>query len=130
VNPVIPSGPEDAADAIIVALDSQRPPPLALAPWWIACPTLRWVKVGLEVVHRLRAALVIELRRRGLRCFLDLKFHDTQPPGRGWGKPRPALGAELITVHVCRRSQALAAAQAAAVAERQAGLPASHPAAP
>jgi len=120
---VIPKLGGDAADRIIVALDY---PEAALALALVdRLPELRWVKVGLELFIACGPALVIELRRRGLRVFLDLKFHDIPATMAGAVGSAARLGAELITVHAAAGSQALAAAQAAAVAgAAQAGLPA------
>jgi len=60
---------------------------------------------------------------QGLRVFLDLKFHDIPATMAGACRRAAALGAELITVHACAGSEALQAAQAAAVEGAQsAGL--------
>lgn len=102
----------DPADRIILALDrGDADAALALAA---AVPELRWVKVGLELFTAAGPAVVRELRRRGLRVFLDLKFHDIPATMAGACRSAARLGAELITVHACAGSEALAAAQAAA----------------
>lgn len=88
-------------------------------------PELRWVKVGLELFVAAGPAVVQQLRQRGLRVFLDLKFHDIPATMAGACRSAAALGADLITVHAVAGSEALAAAQAAAWAGAQAaGLPA------
>lgn len=88
-------------------------------------PELRWVKVGLELFVAAGPAVVQQLRQRGLRVFLDLKFHDIPATMAGACRSAAALGADLITVHAVAGSEALAAAQAAARAGAQAaGLPA------
>ncbi|MDM7952626.1 MAG: orotidine-5'-phosphate decarboxylase [Cyanobium sp. CZS 25K] len=103
----------DPADRIILALDrGDAEQALALAA---AVPDLRWVKVGLELFTAAGPAVVRELRRRGLRVFLDLKFHDIPTTMAGACRSAARLGAELITVHACAGGEALAAAQAAAV---------------
>jgi orotidine-5'-phosphate decarboxylase len=113
----------DPADRIIVALDGMVPADaLALAR---ALPDLRWVKVGLELFVAGGPAVVQQLRDQGQRVFLDLKFHDIPATMAGACRSAARLGAELITVHACSGSEALAAAQAAAVeAAAAAGLPA------
>ncbi len=123
---LLPRGPADRlepAERLIVALDGLEPDrALALAA---AIPGLRWVKVGLELFGAGGPAVVRELRERGLRVFLDLKFHDIPATMAGACRSAARLGAELITVHACAGSEALAAAQAAAVqAAGEADLPA------
>ncbi|MEA5415139.1 orotidine-5'-phosphate decarboxylase [Synechococcus sp. BA-132 BA5] len=103
----------DPADRIILALDrGTAEEALALAA---AVPELRWVKVGLELFTGAGPAVVLQLRQRGLRVFLDLKFHDIPATMAGACRSAARLGAELITVHACAGGEALAAAQAAAV---------------
>lgn len=110
-------------DRIIVALDGMDAD-RALA-FVDRLPALCWVKVGLELFTAAGPAVVAELRERGKRVFLDLKFHDIPATMAGACRSAAGLGAELITVHGCAGSQALAAAQnAAQEAASAAGLPA------
>ena len=113
----------DPAERIIVALDGMTPEQaLAFAA---AVPQLRWVKVGLELFVAGGPAVVQQLRDQGKRVFLDLKFHDIPATMAGACRSAARLGAELITVHACAGSEALQAAQAAAVeSAAAAGLPA------
>ena len=76
---------------------------------------LRWVKVGLELFVQAGPEVVAQLREMGLRVFLDLKFHDIPATMAGACRRAAALGGELITVHACAGSEALKAAQAAAL---------------
>jgi len=102
----------DPAEQIILALDrSNSTEALALAA---AIPPLRWVKVGLELFCAAGPSVVAELRDRGLRVFLDLKFHDIPATMAGACRSAARLGAELITVHAGAGVEALAAAQAGA----------------
>ena len=112
-----------AADRIIVALDGMAPEQaLAFAR---AVPELRWVKVGLELFVAGGPDVVRQLRDQGKRVFLDLKFHDIPATMAGACRSAARLGAELITVHACAGSEALRAAQDAAVGSATAaGLPA------
>ena len=114
-------GSGDPADRIIVALDGMDPKQaLAFAA---QVQGLRWVKVGLELFVQAGPEVVAQLREQGLRVFLDLKFHDIPATMAGACRRAAALGAELITVHACAGSEALRAAQAAAVeGAQQAGL--------
>ncbi len=114
----------DPAERIILALD--RPDAEAALALAAAVPELRWAKVGLELFTAAGPGVVRELRRRGLRVFLDLKFHDIPATMAGACRSAARLGAELITVHACAGSEALAAARAAAVegaAEEGLGAP-------
>ena len=113
----------EAAERIIVALDGMAPDQaLALSA---QVEGLRWVKVGLELFVQAGPEVVAQLREQGLRVFLDLKFHDIPATMAGACLRAAALGAELITVHACAGSEALRAAQAAAVEGAQgAGQPA------
>ena len=103
----------DPADRIIVALDGMEPEQ-ALA-FVAQVEGLRWVKVGLELFVQAGPQVVAQLREQGLRVFLDLKFHDIPATMAGACRRAAALGAELITVHACAGSEALQAAQAAAL---------------
>ena len=73
------------------------------------------MKVGLELFVQAGPEVVGQLRAQGLRVFLDLKFHDIPATMAGACRRAAALGAELITVHACAGSEALKAAEAAAV---------------
>ena len=111
----------ESAERIIVALDGMAPDQ-ALA-FSAQVEGLRWVKVGLELFVQAGPGIVRQLRDQGLRVFLDLKFHDIPATMAGACRRVAALGAELITVHACAGSEALQAAQAAAVdGALQAGL--------
>ena len=111
----------ESAERIIVALDGMA---LDQALSFSAqVQGLRWVKVGLELFVQAGPEVVAQLRDQGLRVFLDLKFHDIPATMAGACHRAAALGAELITVHACAGSEALQAAQAAAVEGAQsAGL--------
>jgi orotidine-5'-phosphate decarboxylase len=113
---------QDPAERIILALD--RPDAesaLALAE---SIADLRWVKVGLELFSAAGPTVVAELQQRGLRVFLDLKFHDIPATMAGACRNAARLGAGLITVHGAAGSEALAAAQGAAgEGAAAAGLP-------
>ncbi len=111
------------SERIILALD--RPDGASALALVEAIPDLRWAKVGLELFTAAGPAVVGALRQRGLRVFLDLKFHDIPATMAGACRSAAHLGAELITVHACAGAEALAAAQAAALeGAAAAGLPA------
>ena len=110
-----------SAQRLILALDGMDAgQAIALAQ---SIPGLGWVKVGLELYGAGGPAVVAQLRELGLRVFLDLKFHDIPATMAGACRSAARLGAELITVHACAGSEALTAAQDAAMAAAdQAGL--------
>ncbi|MGB7565622.1 MAG: orotidine 5'-phosphate decarboxylase / HUMPS family protein, partial [Prochlorococcaceae cyanobacterium] len=97
------NAPPDPAERIILALDrSDAASALDLAG---AIPELRWVKVGLELFCAAGPEVVLQLRGRGLRVFLDLKFHDIPATMAGACRSAAGLGAELITVQACAGSE-------------------------
>jgi orotidine-5'-phosphate decarboxylase len=104
--------PLGAAERVILALD--RPDVTSALALAAAIPALRWVKVGLELFSAAGPEVVLRLRERGLRVFLDLKFHDIPATMAGACRSAASLGAELITVHAVAGSEALRAAVAAA----------------
>ena len=111
------------ADRIIVALDGMEPD--QALHFAAQVEGLRWVKVGLELFVQAGPEVVAQLRNQGLRVFLDLKFHDIPATMAGACRRAAALGAELMTVHACAGSEALQAAQTAALEGAQsAGQPA------
>ena len=101
------------ADRIIVALDGMAPDQALVFATQVE--GLCWVKVGLELFVQAGPEVVAQLREQDLRVFLDLKFHDIPATMAGACRRAAALGAELITVHACAGSEALKAAQAAAL---------------
>ena len=124
---LVPGSPQPLwhpAEALILALD--RPDAASALALAAAIPELRWVKVGLELFSAAGPQVVAQLREQGLRVFLDLKFHDIPATMAGACRSAARLGAELITVHGCAGSEALAAAQAGAQEGAQAaglGIP-------
>jgi orotidine-5'-phosphate decarboxylase len=62
-------------------------------------PDLRWVKAGPVLLTRAGAPFVQELRRRGLRVFLDLKWHDIPNTVAGAVEAAKELGVGMATVH-------------------------------
>lgn len=118
----VPSRGLDPSERLILALD--RPDAASALALAATIDELRWVKVGLELFTAAGPPVVGALRERGLRVFLDLKFHDIPATMAGACRSAARLGAELITVHACAGGEALAAAQAAAEqGAAEAGLP-------
>ncbi|MFN7901090.1 MAG: orotidine-5'-phosphate decarboxylase [Synechococcaceae cyanobacterium] len=115
--------PVAPADRLILALDQgDAASALELVG---AIEGLRWVKVGLELVVAAGPEFVAELRQRGLRVFLDLKFHDIPATLAAACRQASRLGADLLTVHAAAGSEGLrAAVSGAAEGAAAAGFPA------
>ncbi len=99
---------------LVVALDlpSGRDA-LALAD---RLPGLRWAKVGPVLFTREGPALVRELGARGIRVFLDLKWHDIPSVVAAAVAAAREQGVAMATVHTLGGPAMLAAAAAAAAA--------------
>lgn len=62
-------------------------------------PEVQWVKVGSVLMGRSGPELVEDLVRRGLRVFLDLKWHDIPNTVAGAVIAASELGVAMATVH-------------------------------
>ncbi|MEP6571149.1 MAG: orotidine-5'-phosphate decarboxylase [Gemmatimonadota bacterium] len=77
-------------------------------------PEVRWVKVGPILMTREGPELIRELVRRGLRVFLDLKWHDIPNTVVGAVEAARELGVSLATLHALGGADMMRAAAAAA----------------
>ena len=77
-------------------------------------PDLRWVKIGPILHVREGPALVREFAARGVRVFLDLKWHDIPSVVAGAVEAARAQGVAMATVHTMGGPAVLAAAAQAA----------------
>ena len=77
-------------------------------------PNLLWVKVGLELFVSEGPQILAQLKNRGLKIFLDLKFHDIPATMRGACRKAAKYGVDLISVHACAGTSALFEANEAA----------------
>jgi orotidine-5'-phosphate decarboxylase len=77
-------------------------------------PGLGWAKIGPVLYVREGPVLVREFTARGIRVFLDLKWHDIPNTVAGAVEGARELGVSLATVHTLGGAAMLSAAQKAA----------------
>jgi len=98
-----------ARDRIIFALDVGDE---ASALKWL--DTLKgrvgFCKVGLELFVSIGPRIVHEIKGRGIKCFLDLKFHDIPNTVSGALRSATRLGVDMVTVHASGGMKMLKAA--------------------
>ena len=88
----------NASDQIIVALDF---------PSWQEAEqivehlnSICWFKIGLELYLASRGRAVDELKARGKKVFLDLKFHDIPNTVSQACKQASAFGVDMMNIHI------------------------------
>src|SRR5258705_11648330 len=83
-------------------------------------PGLRWAKVGPVLYNREGPSLVKEFTQRGIRVFLDLKWHDIPNIVASAVGAARELGVSMTTVH-CLGGRAMLAAAASSAGQELAG---------
>ncbi len=88
-----------AKEKIIVALDA---PDMASALRLVdnLDDAISWVKVGLQLFTAEGPPIVLAMKERRLKVFLDLKFHDIPNTAREAVRSALALGADMTTIHL------------------------------
>lgn len=87
----------DSSERVIVALD--LPEQDRVYEFLDKVPELRFVKVGMELFYSTGPDLVFNLKRRGLKIFLDLKVHDIPNTAFGAIQSLSGLGCDLLNIH-------------------------------
>ena len=108
-----------ARDRIIFALDVGD---LSEARMWVDRIGTRvgWFKVGLELFSAAGPEVVHLITSSGLKCFLDLKFHDIPNTVAGAVRSAVRLRAHMMTVHISGGREMIRAALTAARQESEA----------
>lgn len=86
-----------ARERVITALDCSMAEALELADALEGSAT--WFKVGMTLFYAEGPSVIYELKRRGFKVFLDLKFHDIPHQVRGAALSAIENGADMITMH-------------------------------
>ncbi len=102
-----------AKDRIIFALDVGD---LASAEKWVSKlgTSVGWFKVGMELFTAAGPDVVKLITSSGIRCFLDLKFHDIPNTVAGAVRSATRLKAEMMTIHISGGKEMIKAAMKAA----------------
>ncbi len=97
---------------LILALDlPEAPAALSLLD---RLPTVGWVKLGSVLFTKAGPNFIADLKARGHRVFLDLKWHDIPNTVKGAVGQARGLGVDMVTVHALGGPSMIEAAKTAA----------------
>lgn len=105
-----------AKDRIIFALDVGD---MESARYWVHTLGLKvgWFKVGLELFTSCGPEVVGIIKGSGLKCFLDLKFHDIPATVSGAVRSATRMKVDMMTIHISGGQSMISAARTAAQEE-------------
>lgn len=103
---------QPAKDRVIVALDCDREEALRLAD--LLSGHAAWMKVGMTLFYAEGPSIVSELKQRGFKVFLDLKFNDIPHQVQGAAASATQSGADMLTMHASGGVPMMEAGQAGA----------------
>ncbi len=108
-----------AKDRIIFALDVGD---MDAARRWVDLlgTKVGWFKVGLELFTAAGPPVVELIKENGLKCFLDLKFHDIPNTASGAVRSATRMKVDMMTIHISGGGGMIQAARRAAAEEAQA----------
>ena len=98
-----------AKDKIIVALDVASPEQARGLVQRLSSQ-IGWFKIGPQLFTAAGPAFVEEIKKRGTKVFLDLKFHDIPNTVQQAVRSAGLLGADMLTIHLCGGSDMCRAA--------------------
>ncbi|MEN6448692.1 MAG: orotidine-5'-phosphate decarboxylase [Syntrophaceae bacterium] len=78
-----------------------------------------WFKVGLELFTAAGPDIVRLVKDNGIKCFLDLKFHDIPNTVAGAVRSAVRTGADMMTIHLSGGRAMLGAAREASLKEAE-----------
>ena len=105
-----------AKDRIIFALDVGT---IDDARTWVdmLAAKVGWFKVGLELFTAAGPSVIELIKESGLKCFLDLKYHDIPNTVSGAVRSATRMKVDMMTIHISGGKSMIQAARSAAADE-------------
>ena len=79
------------------------------------CPSLRWIKVGLELFSREGPSVIKTFKDMNKKVFLDLKFHDIPNTMKSACYEVSRYGVDMISLHAFAGSRAMRISKEASI---------------